>query len=58
MRRAQDRAELALAELQRLGAFDRSILIVACPAGTGWMNSGGCRAVEGPLRQWLEEPVL
>lgn len=35
-----DRAELALSELQRLGAFDREVLIVASPTGTGWMDPG------------------
>lgn len=36
----QERAELALAELQRLGAFDRKILVVTSPTGTGWMDPG------------------
>ena len=36
----QERAELALAELQRLGAFERDVLIVASPTGTGWMDPG------------------
>jgi uncharacterized membrane protein len=40
------RAELALAELQRLGAFDRKILIVASPTGTGWMDPGAMDPVE------------
>lgn len=44
--RAQDddpvaRAEIALEELKRLGAFDRRVLIVASPTGTGWMDPGG-----------------
>lgn len=42
----QDRAELALAELKRLGAFDRSVLIVASPTGTGWMDPGSHDPVE------------
>jgi uncharacterized membrane protein len=33
-----DRVELALAELRRTNAFDRSVLLVACPAGTGYAN--------------------
>jgi uncharacterized membrane protein len=49
--RAQDedpqvRAELALKELQRLGAFDRSVLIVASPTGTGWLDPGGHEPLE------------
>lgn len=35
-----ERAELALAELKRLGAFERKVLIVASPTGTGWMDPG------------------
>lgn len=49
--RAQDespevRAELALKELQRLGAFDRKILVVASPTGTGWLDPGGHEPME------------
>ena len=40
------RAELALAELQRLGAFERKVLIVASPTGTGWMDPGAMDPVE------------
>jgi uncharacterized membrane protein len=32
------RARLALEELIRVGGFDRSILVVAVPTGTGWMD--------------------
>ncbi len=42
----QERAELALAELQRLGAFDRKILVVTSPTGTGWMDPGSHDPVE------------
>ena len=42
----QARAELALAELQRLGAFNRKILVVASPTGTGWMDPGSHDPVE------------
>lgn len=42
----QDRAELALAELKRQGAFDRAVLIVASPTGTGWMDPGSHDPVE------------
>lgn len=42
----RERAELALAELKRLGAFDRKVLIVASPTGTGWMDPGAMDPVE------------
>ena len=35
---ARDRAKLALEELKRVRAFDRSILIVITPTGTGWVD--------------------
>jgi len=34
----QQRAEIALAELIRVGGFDRQVLIVATPTGTGWLD--------------------
>jgi len=36
----RERAELALAELIRQGAFEREVLIVATPTGTGWIDPG------------------
>jgi uncharacterized membrane protein len=36
----QERADLALAELRRLGGFERKILVVVSPTGTGWMDPG------------------
>jgi uncharacterized membrane protein len=42
----QHRADIALAELQRLGGFDRSVLIVALPTGTGWLDPGAVDTVE------------
>jgi uncharacterized membrane protein len=42
----RERAELALAELKRQGAFDRKVLIVASPTGTGWMDPGAHDPVE------------
>ena len=36
----QERARLALAELQRLNAFERDVLVMASPTGTGWMDPG------------------
>jgi uncharacterized membrane protein len=40
------RAQLALAELRRLGGFDRKVLIVTSPTGTGWMDPGSHDPVE------------
>lgn len=37
---AEARAELALEEAIRLGAFDRAALLVTVPVGTGWMDPG------------------
>ena len=42
----EERAELALAELIRVGAFDRSVLIVATPTGTGWLDPSGVDSLE------------
>ena len=41
-----ERAELALRELQRLGGFDREILIVISPTGTGWVDPGSQDPIE------------
>lgn len=40
------RAQLALEELKRVGGFERSVLIVATPTGTGWLDPGGVDTVE------------
>ena len=37
---ARERAELALAELLRVNAFEREVLVVASPTGTGWLDPG------------------
>lgn len=37
---ARARAELALEELIRVGGFEREILIITTPVGTGWMDPG------------------
>ena len=42
----QARAQLALEELKRLGGFDRKVLIVTSPTGTGWMDPGSHDPVE------------
>lgn len=38
-RSAEARVTLAMSELRRTSAFDRSILIVSAPAGTGYVNT-------------------
>jgi uncharacterized membrane protein len=40
------RAELALAELDRTGAFDRSWLLLVSPTGTGWVDHTLIETVE------------
>lgn len=42
----RERAELALAELRRQEAFQRKVLIVTSPTGTGWMDPGSHDPVE------------
>ena len=42
----RERAELALAELQRTGGFDRSVLILATPTGRGWLDPAAQDTVE------------
>lgn len=37
----RQRAAIALAEMERLGAFRRKVLIVASPTGTGWLDPAG-----------------
>ncbi len=43
---SKERAKLALEELQRVGAFDRSILVIATPTGTGWLDPGAVDTLE------------
>ncbi|HEY2533525.1 MAG TPA: alpha/beta-hydrolase family protein [Xanthobacteraceae bacterium] len=40
------RAKLALEELKRVGGFERSVLIVATPTGTGWLDPAAIDSVE------------
>lgn len=40
------RAELALEEMLRVGAFDRSVLVVATPTGTGWLDPSAVDTIE------------
>jgi uncharacterized membrane protein len=41
-----ERADLVLREMIRVGAFDRKILIVATPTGTGWMDPAAMDTLE------------
>ncbi len=43
---AQERADLVIAEMHRTGAFNRSILVIATPTGTGWFEPKAVDAVE------------
>ncbi|GAA3862955.1 alpha/beta-hydrolase family protein [Leifsonia kafniensis] len=36
---SKERAALAVQELERTGAFDRSVLVVATPTGSGWLEA-------------------
>jgi uncharacterized membrane protein len=42
----QERAKLALEELKRVGSFERSVLVVATPTGTGWLDPGAVDTLE------------
>lgn len=43
---SKERAALALKELIRQGAFDRSILVVIVPTGTGWIDPAAMDTLE------------
>lgn len=42
----EDRAALALAELIRVGAFERSVLVIITPTGTGWIDPSAVDTLE------------
>ncbi|MFE7796541.1 alpha/beta hydrolase [Nocardia sp. NPDC057440] len=42
----QAQAELAVAELERTGAFDRKVIVVVTTTGTGWVDSTSAESVE------------
>jgi len=44
--RPEARAKLALEELKRVGGFERSVLIVVTPTGTGWVDPAAIDSVE------------
>jgi uncharacterized membrane protein len=41
-----ERADLALQELKRVGGFERSVLVVATPTGTGWLDPSAVDTLE------------
>jgi len=42
----EERSRLALEELKRVGGFDRSLLVLVTPTGTGWVDAGSQDTVE------------
>jgi uncharacterized membrane protein len=42
----EERARLALAELDRVGGFDRAVLVVVVPTGTGWIDPAAITTLE------------
>jgi len=42
----KERAKLALEELKRVGAFDRTLLVIATPTGTGWLDPAAVDTLE------------
>jgi uncharacterized membrane protein len=42
----EEQAQAALADLIKVGAFSRSILVIATPTGTGWVDNNGVAPLE------------
>ncbi|MBL8905591.1 MAG: alpha/beta-hydrolase family protein [Rhizobiales bacterium] len=42
----QERARLAFEELKRVGGFDRSMLVIVTPTGTGWVDPAALDSLE------------
>lgn len=42
----RERARLALEELKRIGGFDRSVLVIITPTGTGWVDPAAIDSLE------------
>ncbi|MDP2081268.1 MAG: alpha/beta-hydrolase family protein [Pseudotabrizicola sp.] len=40
------RAALAFEELRRVGGFDRKVLVIAMPTGSGWLDPGAMNSLE------------
>ena len=43
---AEERADLALRELKRVNAFERSVLLLVTPTGTGWVDPAALNPME------------
>lgn len=43
---AEERAELAVAELERTGALERSVVAVVTTTGSGWVNAAAAESLE------------
>ena len=43
---AKERARLALEELRRVGGFDRALLVIITPTGTGWVDPAAIDSLE------------
>lgn len=43
---AQERAQLAFKELQRLDGFSRAVMVIATPTGSGWLDPGAMDTLE------------
>lgn len=43
---ARSRARIAVQELDRAGAFDRAVVLLAVPTGSGWVNPSAVRSLE------------
>lgn len=43
---AEERAKLALDELKRVGGFERALLVVITPTGTGWVDPAAIDSLE------------
>ena len=46
----REQAELAMAELERTGAFDRAVVVVVVTTGSGWINGTAVDALEHMYR--------
>ncbi len=42
----QARAQLAFDELARVGGFERSVLVIAMPTGSGWLDPGAMDSLD------------
>lgn len=42
----EERAALAVAELDRVGGFDRKVLVIAMPTGSGWLDPGAMDSLD------------